>query len=80
MYAVVSREKIKLPPGTVMQMPGTWQDYCTLRWQGESYQQQTWSRYFPEIDLSTLIGNVLQAASTQGTGIALRELRQQLIN
>ncbi len=195
MYAVVSREKIKLPPGTVMQMPRTWQDYCTLRdsrgdgsiprikfrngkillmsplpihgreaniladvvkalldsearsyeaftpitmnipkaggispdycfyidnwpaavgkdridWQadpppdlvieidvttytaaedygpyqvpevwlfkksglkiyslqGESYQQQTWSRYFPEIDLPTLIGNVLQAASTQ---------------
>jgi len=31
MYAVVSREKIKLPPGTVMQMPGTWQDYCAMR-------------------------------------------------
>ncbi|MGQ9872274.1 hypothetical protein [Leptodesmis sp.] len=31
MYAVISREKIQLPPGSVMRMPGTWQDYCTLR-------------------------------------------------
>jgi len=31
MYAVVSREKIQLPPGTVMRMPGTWQDYRALR-------------------------------------------------
>lgn len=30
MYAIVSREEIKLPPGTVMQMPGTWSDYCAL--------------------------------------------------
>ncbi|MBC6422205.1 MAG: Uma2 family endonuclease [Hormoscilla sp. SP5CHS1] len=209
MYAVVSREKIKLPPGTVMRMPGSWQDYRALRdgrgdgsiprikfrnneimlmsplpihgreaniladvvkalldsetrnyeaftpitmnipeaggiepdycfyidnwqavvgkaridwqgdpppdlvieidvttytaaedyapyrvpevwlfkksglkiysWRGESYQQQTRSRYFGEIDLPTLIGNVLQVASAQGTGVALRELRQQLM-
>lgn len=31
MYAVISRDKIKLPPGTVVRMPGTWQDYCALR-------------------------------------------------
>jgi Uma2 family endonuclease len=31
MYALISREKIHLPPGTVMRMPGTWQDYCALR-------------------------------------------------
>jgi Uma2 family endonuclease len=31
MYAVVSRDKIQLPPGTVMRMPGSWQDYCALR-------------------------------------------------
>lgn len=31
MYAIVSREKIQLPPGTVMRMPGSWQDYCALR-------------------------------------------------
>jgi len=47
--------------------------------QGESYQQQTWSRYFGEIDLPTLIGNVLQVASARGTRVALRELRQQLM-
>jgi Uma2 family endonuclease len=31
MYALVSREKTELPPGTVIRMPGTWRDYCTLR-------------------------------------------------
>jgi len=31
MYAVISRDKIKLPPGTVVRMPGSWQDYCALR-------------------------------------------------
>jgi len=31
MYAVVSKEKIQLPTGTVMRIPGTWQDYCDLR-------------------------------------------------
>jgi Uma2 family endonuclease len=31
MYAVISRDLIQLPPGTVVRMPGTWQDYCTLR-------------------------------------------------
>lgn len=46
--------------------------------QGESYQQQTFSRYFSEIDLSAMIAQVLQVASAQGTGVALRELRQPL--
>lgn len=31
MYAVVSPEKIQLPPGSVMRIPGSWQDYCALR-------------------------------------------------
>jgi len=48
-------------------------------WQGESYQQQTLSRYFPNIDLTKLIGDVLQMASARGTGVALGELRQQLM-
>ena len=30
MYAVISREHTQLPPGTVVRMPGTWQDYRTL--------------------------------------------------
>ncbi|WP_035984995.1 Uma2 family endonuclease [Leptolyngbya sp. KIOST-1] len=30
MYAVISRDTIQLPPGTVVRMPGTWQDYQTL--------------------------------------------------
>jgi Uma2 family endonuclease len=31
MYAVVSKDRIRLPPGTVMRIPGSWQDYCALR-------------------------------------------------
>jgi hypothetical protein len=27
MYAVISRDKVHLPPGTVVRMPGSWQDY-----------------------------------------------------
>ena len=30
MYALISREKIQLTPGTVVRMPGSWADYCTL--------------------------------------------------
>ncbi|RMG14313.1 MAG: Uma2 family endonuclease [Cyanobacteria bacterium J055] len=30
MYALISREKTHLPPGTVVRMPGTWQDYRLL--------------------------------------------------
>ena len=32
-------------------------------WQGNIYQQQTISRYFPEMDLPKLISHVLQVAS-----------------
>jgi Uma2 family endonuclease len=31
MYAVVSKDSIRLPPGTVVRIPGSWQDYCMLR-------------------------------------------------
>jgi Uma2 family endonuclease len=209
MYAIISREKIHLPPGSVVRMPGTWQDYCALRdsrgdgsiprikyrngeillmsplprhgreaniladvvkalldselrnyeaftpitmdipesggiepdycfyidnWQAavgkdridwqvdpppdlvieidvttytaaedyapycvpevwlfkksglkiyylqeDSYQLQSMSRYFPTVDLPALIAQVLQAAAERGTGVALRELRQQLM-
>jgi Uma2 family endonuclease len=30
MYTLISREKIELTPGTVIRMPGSWQDYRTL--------------------------------------------------
>lgn len=46
--------------------------------QGESYQQQSSSRYFLEVELPSLIAQVFQTASEQGTGVAIRELRQQL--
>ncbi len=31
MYVVISPQNTQLPPGTVVRMPGTWQDYCQLR-------------------------------------------------
>ncbi len=31
MYAVVSTDHIQMPPGSVMHIPGSWQDYCQLR-------------------------------------------------
>jgi Uma2 family endonuclease len=31
MYAVISRDRVQLPPGTVMRIPGSWKDYCLLR-------------------------------------------------
>jgi Uma2 family endonuclease len=30
-YAVISTDRIQMPPGAVMRIPGTWQDYCQLR-------------------------------------------------
>jgi Uma2 family endonuclease len=31
MYAVVSTDHIQMPPGSVMRIPGSWEDYCKLR-------------------------------------------------
>lgn len=39
--------------------------------------QQT-SRYFPNIDLQTLITQCLEAAGARGTCVAIRELRSSL--
>jgi Uma2 family endonuclease len=30
MYAVISTDQIQLPPGTVVHMPGSWQDYLSI--------------------------------------------------
>lgn len=44
---------------------------------GQTYVPQSKSRYFPEINLVELMSAVLEEAATQGTGAALRRLRQQ---
>lgn len=31
MYAVISKDRIEMPPGAVMRIPGSWVDYCQLR-------------------------------------------------
>jgi Uma2 family endonuclease len=30
-YAVVSADRISMPPGSVLRIPGSWQDFCQLR-------------------------------------------------
>ncbi len=46
--------------------------------QQNKYQLQPTSRYFPNVDLQTLITQCLDAASARGTGVAIRELRSSL--
>lgn len=100
--AAVGKDRIdwqaNLPPDLVIEIDVTTytatQDYLPYRvpevWlfkktlkiyalQGEIYQLQAFSRYFPEIELPELVSRVLQTASEQGTGVALRELRQMLV-
>ena len=31
MYAVVSADRISIPPGSVLRMPGSWQNFCQIR-------------------------------------------------
>lgn len=45
-------------------------------WQSGEYRSQPFSRYFPSLDLPTLIDRVFQVASERGTGVALKEFRQ----
>nr|WP_297051999.1 MULTISPECIES: Uma2 family endonuclease [unclassified Thermosynechococcus] len=47
---------------------------------GQTYVLQSKSRYFPEINLVGLMSAVLEEAATQGTGAALRRLRQQFVS
>ena len=44
----------------------------------DSYQKQSFSKYFPGIYLSEIINRVLKIASEQATGVAIRSLREDL--
>ncbi|MFP4009833.1 MAG: Uma2 family endonuclease [Spirulinaceae cyanobacterium] len=44
----------------------------------DGYQLRDFSRYFPDLELSGLVEQVLQVALTQGTGTAIRDLRCRL--
>ncbi|MDZ8052221.1 MAG: Uma2 family endonuclease [Aulosira sp. ZfuVER01] len=46
--------------------------------QGDEYQLQTKSRYFPEFDLQSAIARCVQIAYERNTSAAIRHLRQQL--
>lgn len=45
---------------------------------GEEYQQKEFSRYFPTLDLQTLVETCLIEANESGTGVAIRSLRERL--
>ena len=45
----------------------------------EGYQQQRFSRYFPNWELPMLVEGVIQMALTQGTGIAIQQFRRTLM-
>lgn len=44
----------------------------------QSYQPQSSSRFFPNVDLDPLVRMGLQIAAAQGTGVAIQILRQRL--
>lgn len=46
--------------------------------QDSVYQLQATSRYFPEVNLQSMVAQCLEAASERGTGVVIRELRQRL--
>ena len=46
--------------------------------QAYTYEEQTDSRHFPGIDLQRISDSVFKSASNQGTGVAIRQLRQRL--
>ncbi|WP_287280727.1 Uma2 family endonuclease [Okeania sp. SIO2G5] len=48
--------------------------------QDYTYEERPHSRYLPGMDLGSISSSVFQAASTQGTGVAIRQLRQRLSN
>ena len=43
-----------------------------------AYAQKTSSRYFPKVDLPVIVGQCLKMANEQGSGMAIRALRQIL--
>ena len=46
--------------------------------QGNTYSLQTQSRYFPDIDLQSIVDRALQLAYDRNTSSAIRDLRQSL--
>ncbi|MDB9526635.1 Uma2 family endonuclease [Oscillatoria sp. CS-180] len=48
------------------------------RLEDSGYSQQSNSLFFPDVDLPTLVKRVMQQALEQGTGAALRSLRQNI--
>ncbi|MEM9220449.1 MAG: Uma2 family endonuclease [Cyanobacteria bacterium P01_F01_bin.150] len=46
--------------------------------QGYTYEARTHSRYFPGMDLQRISSRLFQSASTQGTGVAIRQFRQSI--
>jgi Uma2 family endonuclease len=65
-------------------VPEVWlfkkQQLLIYRIQGEDYQLQTHSRYFPDFDLQNAIARCVQIAYDRNTSAAIRDLKQRLGN
>lgn len=65
-------------------VPEVWlfkkQKLLIYRLQGESYQLQTQSLYFPDFDLDNAIARCVEIAYQRNTSAAIRNLKQQLAN
>ncbi|ALF56261.1 hypothetical protein ACX27_05195 [Nostoc piscinale CENA21] len=65
-------------------VPEVWlfkkQQLLIYQLQGSNYQLQTQSRYFPGLDLHSVIAQCVQIAYQRNTSAAIRHLKQQLNN
>ncbi len=63
-------------------VPEVWffkkQQLLIYQLQGAEYQLQTYSRYFPDFDLASLIARCVQIAYERNTSAAIRDLKQHL--
>ncbi|MDY6938898.1 MAG: Uma2 family endonuclease [Cyanobacteriota bacterium] len=66
------------------QVPEVWlfrkQQLLIYQLQGETYQLQIQSRYFPNFDLESAIARCVEIAYQRNTSAAIRDLKRQLAN
>jgi hypothetical protein len=86
-YAVVSADRISIPPGSVLRIPGSWQDFCQLRdSRGDGSIPRLRYHHGEILLMSPLprhgredtIDRCFTTAKEKGSGAAISELRKSL--
>jgi Uma2 family endonuclease len=78
MYALVSRDKTELRPGTVIRIPGTWSDYCAIREsRGDGSVPRIKFRNSEILLMSPLLRHGREAHQLAGIVAALLESQEQ---